>query len=111
MTPVLFPVSPGLSPNYPFWGAESVQRPTLIAGGQLESMLEDLATNRIPLRDEVSHSDIRRIPIPESPVQRISDASQLQDTPPIMGRGPGVGLMDMLTASIVNNRLLGEVSE
>ncbi len=93
--------------GFPFWNPLKIQDPGIIAGGQRLDMIEDITVNRIPLRDEVNHSNIKRVPVPAAPVQRISDAAKLQAPIPQVGRIGGNDLMSRLVADINKTRMQG----
>lgn len=95
--------------GFPYWNPPKAQPPSQIVGGQIQNMIVDAVTvNRIPLRDEANHTEIKRIPIPAAPVQRKSDSAKLQPPIPQIGRVGGTDLMTDLIQSINQRRMISQ---
>lgn len=100
-----------LNPNvnrFPFWQRPAgIQVPNLIPGQQMTGEIQDIRLNRIPLKTDFNNGDVRKIPFPQAPNNDVSSARDLLTHQIPQGRGAGVGLMDMLQTSIVQQQNQG----
>lgn len=85
---------------FPYWPPLGIQQPAFIPGQQLAGEVQDIRINRIPQDTDFNQSDVRRLPTPNAPANDVTGAGELLTHSAPMGRGSGIGLMDMLQMSI-----------
>ena len=96
--------APGNQRAFPYWPGLGIQVPSMIPGQIMSGEIVDIRVNRIPSETDYNPGDIRRIPAPNAPANDVTGAAELMTHKTPMGRGSGVGLMDMLQTSIAQTQ-------
>ena len=91
------------SENFPYWPKPPIQLQNAIPGQQMAGEVADIPINKSMYFYGYKRGDIRTIPTP-STFQDKKTAAQFIEGQPIMGRGAGVGLIDMLQLSIAQTQ-------
>ena len=89
--------------TFPYWPGLGIQNINIVPGHQMAGEVQDIPLNKSRYMEGYTVSDIRRIPTPEA-LQDKANASLLIEGQPIMGRGAGVGLTDMLLMSVAQTQ-------
>jgi hypothetical protein len=89
--------------NFPYWPGLPIQIATQIPGQQLAGEVADIGINKSMYMLGYAVNDINRVPSPEA-LQDARGAKQYIEGQPILGRGAGVGLTDMLLMSVAQQQ-------
>ena len=92
--------------NFPYWPGLAIQDSFSIPGAQIAGEVSDIRLNKSMYMLPYTIQPINRIPSPEA-LQDKKGAAAFLETTPIMGRGSGVGLTDMLLMSVAQQRAQG----
>lgn len=96
--------------NFPYWPKLGVQNQNLIPGQQMAGEVSDIPLNKSMYMMHYLISDIQKVITPEA-LQDRKNASLFIERQPIMGRGEGVGLLDMLQMSVAQTQAQGVTQE
>lgn len=103
MTNILAPKG---NANFPYWPGLAIQDSFSIPGDQIAGEVEDIRLNKSKYMLPYAVQDINRVEKPEA-LQDKKGAAEYIESTPIMGRGAGVGLTDMLLMSVAQQRAQG----
>lgn len=93
--------------NFPYWPPLRIQDAGLIPGQQMAGEISDILINKDRYSLPYTVQEVNSTPFPEA-LQDKRGAAELLETTPIMGRGAGVGLTDMLLTSIAEVKAQGK---
>ena len=93
--------------NFPYWPGLGIQNQNLIPGQQMAGEVVDIPLNKSMYMLHYLINDIQRIPSPEA-LQDKKNASLFIEGQPVLGRGSGIGLTDMLLTSIAQTQAQGQ---
>lgn len=98
--------------TFPYWPALGIQDFHAIPGAQIAGEVQDIDINKSMYMMGYPTGDVKRLATPQT-TQDASGAAQFIEGTPVMGRGAGVGLTDMLLMSIAQqtNQTKGESNE